>query len=454
MTQTQEPWAPLLEVVETGDRGSARRALEALDANDLTRALGHLELATSEKLFELLDTPLAAETLDRLPEAQAADLLERLEPQRAAEILSELGVRERADVLESVEPEEAEEILGAMSEQAAEPLRALAEYDEGSAGFLMDPEYVAFDAATRLRDVVAELQAEADTYSDYQVQYLHVTEAGRLAGVVGLRDVLFRRGDLALSEVVQRDVVTVSATLPLDELTHVFDEHHFVGMPVVDGDGALVGVVHRAAVERAIAGASESDYLKSQGIVGGEELRSQPLLWRSRKRLSWLSINIVLNVLAASVIAFYQDTLAAVIALAAFLPIISDMSGCSGNQAVAVSMRELTLGIVKPRDVGYVLARELGVAAINGVVLGVLVAGVAFLWQQNLYLSLVVGIALALNTVIAVSIGGAVPLVLRGFDLDPALASGPILTTVTDLSGFLLALGLATFWLSQITGLG
>jgi magnesium transporter len=163
-------------------------------------------------------------------------------------------------------------------------------------------------------------------------------------------------------------------------------------------------------------------------------------------------VNVLLNILAASVIAFYQDTLSAVIALAVFLPIVSDMSGCSGNQAVAVSMRELTLGVVRPADVFRVWMKEIPVGILNGLALGGLVALAGWIWQGNAWLGLVVGAALGLNTVIAVSIGGTVPLILKAFKVDPALASGPVLTTITDMCGFFLVLGLASLLLPQLTG--
>lgn len=169
-----------------------------------------------------------------------------------------------------------------------------------------------------------------------------------------------------------------------------------------------------------------------------------PTLTRSRRRLQWLSINIVLNMIAASIIAIYQDTLTSVIALAVFLPIISDMSGCSGNQAVAVSMRELSIGVARPQDVLHVWLKELSVGVINGLALGTMLGGVAWMWKGNPWLGVVAGVALAVNTVLAVSIGGTVPLLLKHFGVDPALASGPVLTTITDLCGFLLVLGLAT----------
>ena len=191
--------------------------------------------------------------------------------------------------------------------------------------------------------------------------------------------------------------------------------------------------------------------LRMQGIVGGDEIRNLPLLTRSGRRLSWLSINIVLNIFAASIIALYINTLDAVIALAVFLPIISDMSGCSGNQAVAVSMRELALGIVKPEEVRRVWLKEISVGLINGAALGLLLGLVAWAWRGNAYLGLVVGSALTLNTLIAVSLGGIAPLVLKRNGVDPAVASGPILTTVTDMCGFFLVLSFAALMLSRLT---
>ena len=215
--------------------------------------------------------------------------------------------------------------------------------------------------------------------------------------------------------------------------------------------GGLVGVVQKTAVAEALGDRHDSDFLKAQGIIGGEELRTLPTLVRSRRRLAWLTVNIGLNVIAASVIAVFQDTLSSVIALAVFLPIISDMSGCSGNQAVAVSMRELSLGLVRAEEVLWVWIKEVLVGLINGTVLGLLIGVVAFAWKGNVYLGLVVGIALCLNTILAVSIGGVVPLILKRRGIDPAVASGPILTTVTDMCGFFLVLGFATLMLAYLT---
>jgi magnesium transporter len=244
--------------------------------------------------------------------------------------------------------------------------------------------------------------------------------------------------------------LTVSPEQTLEELDDFFDEHDIAAVPVVNSRGFLMGIVRRRAVLEALAERSEADHLKAAGIIGGDELRSMPVFLRSRRRLAWLSINILLNILAASVIAFYEDTLTAVIALAVFLPIVSDMSGCSGNQAVAVSMRELTLGAALPKDVFRVWRKEAMVGLINGLALGVLLGIAAWLWKGNPVLGIVVGGALAVNTVVAVSIGGTVPLILRRYKLDPAVASGPLLTTVTDMCGFFLLLSIASLVLPRL----
>ena len=173
-------------------------------------------------------------------------------------------------------------------------------------------------------------------------------------------------------------------------------------------------------------------------------MRSMPTWLRSRRRLAWLSANIVLNIIAASVISAYEETLAAVIAIAVFLPMVSDMSGCSGNQAVGVTMRELALGIVRPKDAIRVWRKEATIGVINGVALGILIGLVAWVWKGNAWLGLVIGSALAANTLLAVSIGGVVPLLLKWLGQDPAAASGPLLTTITDMAGFFLVLSLAS----------
>ncbi|MFH1264473.1 MAG: magnesium transporter, partial [Planctomycetota bacterium] len=334
--------------------------------------------------------------------------------------------------------------LDRMAPGEADDLRRLVQYAPDTAGGLMVTEYLAFGEDLRVEDVVNDLRENAEKYASYDVQYAYVvSKDGQLAGVLRFRDLLLSPRGRRIASMMIAEPLCVRHDVRLDELHHTFDRYPLFGLPVTDEAGRMVGVVRRADVQAADQQRAAQALLKFAGIVGGEEFRSMPLRLRAARRLSWLSINIFLNLLAASIIAYYQDTLAAVITLAVFLPIISDMSGCSGNQAVAVSMRELVLGLIKPYELLRVIWKEASVGVVNGTVLGMILGGVAFLWKGNPMLGLVVGVALALNTLVAVCLGGVIPLLLRKLRQDPALASGPILTTLTDMCGFFLVLSFA-----------
>jgi magnesium transporter len=306
-------------------------------------------------------------------------------------------------------------------------------------------EFVSFDATMTVEDILNDIRSNRRKYVEYGVQYAYVLGPEKaLLGVLPVRNLLFARRDQTAAEIMIAEPTKVRPYDTVAELEHIFEEHHYLGLPVVNKDGQLIGIIDRESTTEALQEAATGDLLKFQGLMGKDELRSMPLRVRSGRRLSWLSINIVLNLISASIIAMHTETLEAVIALAVFLPIISDMSGCSGNQAVAVSMRELTLDLVSPREFGRVFVKESSVGLINGTCLGCLIAVIAWIWKGNPVLGAVVGSALALNTTIAVCVGGTVPLLLKALRQDPALASGPILTTITDMCGFLLVLGIAS----------
>jgi magnesium transporter len=438
--------------VAAPDAEQAEAFLDALPDGEAALAVSRLSEDEQELLLTTLEPEDAADLLEQVPEVQAVELLERLEPEAAAAILDELPSDEQADLLGELDEADAAAILAKMDPEEARDARELVQYPYDVAGGLMIKEFLAYQDDATVADVLADMRSNAEIYQDYDVQYAYITTAQQeLVGVLQLRDLLLARPTQTMRSLMLANPLSIPDQTPLDDLRATFDRYQYYGMPVVNEAGALVGIVRRADVEEALADRSDDQYLKAQGIVGGDELRTMPLLLRSRRRLAWLSVNIVLNIIAASVIAVYQDTLAAVIALAVFLPIISDMSGCSGNQAVAVTMRELTMGLVRPTEMLRVWLKELSVGLINGVALGVLIAAAAWFWQGNGYLGLVVGAAMAANTIVAVSIGGVVPLLLRRLNMDPALASGPILTTITDMCGFFLILSLAATMLPLLT---
>ena len=446
------PWEALEEIARAGDASRLEQFVASLPPMEAVRAITRLNVEDQARVLAMLPAKRAADLLEETPEVEAREMLEHLSPEDAAAILAEMPSDEQADLLTGLSDADAESILDEMPESEAAEARSLVRFKPDEAGGLMVTAHLAFHENSSVARVLDDLRTNAERYAGYDVQYVYVTSSfNDLVGVLPLRDLLLTRPDRQISDLMIRAPLAVDSHATLDELNDVFGRHGFLGVPVIDRGGRLIGVVRRADVEQALAERAGRSFLKTQGIIGGDELRTMPTMVRTWRRFYWLSANILLNILAASVIAFYEETLAQVIALAVFLPIISDMSGNAGIQASAVSMRELELGLIRPRELLRVWTKEISLGLINGIALGVLLGTVAFIWKGNAWLGAVVGAAMMLNTIVAVTVGGTIPLILKMLKKDPALASGPILTTVTDMCGFFFALSFATLLLSKLT---
>jgi len=442
-TETVDLSSAILTALTDGDGDHLNELLDSVTISDALREVLDFAPKDRDRLISLLSADLASRLIDIAPIELAGDLIERLETGKAVEIFDELDSDVQADVIAELDKEDAEAILAGIDPADAAGVRRLAEYSSDTAGGLMLADAFTFRRDQTVGAVLRSLASDDEDLERYNGQHPYIIDdEGHPVGVVSLRGLLTAKRSARLDEIMITPL-TVDVEASLDTLQESFDDYDFLGFPVVDQSGVLLGVISRTAVDAAVLARAESDNLRLQGIVG-DELRSMPLAIRSRRRLAWLSANIVLNIIAASVISAYEETLAAVIAIAVFLPMVSDMSGCSGNQAVGVTMRELSLGLVRPKDAMRVWVKEVSVGVINGVVLGILIGIVCWVWKGNPYLGLVIGLALALNTIIAVSIGGVVPLLLKRVGQDPAVASGPLLTTITDMAGFFLVLSLAT----------
>lgn len=432
------------EAVELRDAEALEALFESLPLSAAIRQLFALDADDRDILMSLLPPELAARLVEEAPHVAATELVDHMDPARAAEVLEQLDTAIQADLIGDLESEDAEAILAEFDPEDAADVRRLAEYEDETAGGLMVAEVFSFRETQTVAAILRDFARDDADLEPYRGQHPYVVDSeGRPVGVVSLRALLMAKRTDRLSKIMISPLMTVNVTATLDELQDLFDRYNYLGFPVVEEDGRLVGVVSRQAVHDAALERAESESLKLQGVVG-DEVRSMPFWLRSRRRLAWLSANIVLNIIAASVISAYEETLAAVIAIAVFLPMVSDMSGCSGNQAVGVSMRELSLGLIQPKDAFRVWRKEVTVGVANGLMLGLLIGLVAWVWKGNPWLGAVIGLALAANTVIAVSIGGVVPLLLKRLGQDPAAASGPLLTTITDMAGFFLVLSLAS----------
>ncbi len=440
------------EVVEliVADRLAEAAALyQTADPDpDETRAFfGSLDSATAAAFVSAItDESKAREVLLWLPPEQVGPMIGELDPPVAAALIGQLPSDERADVLASLDDDARTAIQSQLPAEARADAAALLQYPPDTAGGLMETELLKFPTTTTVREAIRDLRSNQERYAQIGVQYIYlIGDNRRLAGVAPLRDLMLAPEDAPLATLIRREPATLRDTDDLHEVANAFDEHTFIALPVVDSNGVLLGVVNRADASESEQHQTEDQYRVSQGIVGGEELRSMPVALRLRRRTAWLGINLLLCLGGAAVIALHQETLAKAIVVAAVLPVVSATSGNAAMQAAAVSIRELTLGIIEPRTWRRVLAHELSLAVLMAIPLGLGVAALARLWGADWTIGAAVGGAMAINALVAIAIGAICPLVLRRFEVDPALASGPIATTMADVSGFALTLTLVAW---------
>jgi magnesium transporter len=304
----ERPWEEIAEALESGDSLRLLAVLEALSGEDTRRAISRLSAEQQQLILSRLNPEDAAELLESLPESQAVELLEEMSPEAAADIVENLPDNIGADLLQEMDEVDSEAVLAELDDvDEAEHLRELASYPWDSAGGLMTEAFAAFPVTHTVGMVLQELSENAEDYSDLDVQYVYaVGQSGELLGVLRLRDLVLTPRHRNIDTIMILNPASVQATDDLESLVEIFDERDYLGLPVLNNAGIIIGVIPRESVMEAAADHLTEDYLHSSGIVGGEELRSMPLMQRSMRRLSWLAPNILLNLIAASVIAAYS----------------------------------------------------------------------------------------------------------------------------------------------------
>jgi len=442
------PVEDLKQILAENDKSKIHSFFSSLSPLESARVVAQLPKESQRSLFRLLSTEQAAVLVEAMPSVERSAIIEEIPKEKASEIIRMMESNESADLLLDLSEGKREQLIRLMGPEDAEEARELIAYAENSAGGLMAKEFIAFGKSAKISEVLKFLRDHAAMFDQYSVSYVYVLKENReLAGVLRLRDLILKNPEIPIEDIMIPNPISVFVSTPADDVEALFEQHRFLALPVVNANKKMVGIITADDVNKSKEKTSIETLLKFTGIGGGEELRTMPLFLRVRNRLSWLSLNIGLNLISASVIAFFQDTLQAVIVIAVFLPIISDMSGCSGSQAMAVSIRELTLGRISLKNYRSILGKELMMGLLIGFILGLEVGLVAFLWKKMAILGVVVALSLWANTLIAVCFGGILPVALKRFKWDPAIASSPILTTVTDTCGFFIALSLTQLFL-------
>jgi len=442
----------LEKLLEAEDPVALLQTVRETPVDQLVQAVNGAHVEDQRKFWEMLldaDEALAADVTEHFPDVYHADFLSVLPPARAADFITHVDSDEQVDLLAHLDRHTAEKIIQKLPTSQATDVRRRLKYERFSAGGVMITEIIQFEESKTRDDITDDLRQHYVKHRSFEHRYIFLKNAeGQFSGLVPMRRLVYAPADVPLSELTIDHIDPVAPETPLDELRNLFGRVDFSVVPVLDGTGKLLGAINRAAVQEALAERQEAQLMQFGGIIGGEELRTMPFLNRLLKRLAFLMPSVVLSYLAVSVIAAFEPVIEEITALAIFLPMVANLSGAAGNQSVAVSIRELTLGVINERQVLRVWRLEVLLGLINGAAIGVILAGVTFMTRSDdPLLGMVVGASYLLSSVLAVSLGGALPLVLKRFGVDPAMLASPMLTTLTDMISFFFVLTLAAMLL-------
>ena len=383
-------------------------------------------------------------------------ILRQMNPVEAGRLSARLGSRLLSFVLNNVRPHEAQEALQRLptpqaqevAETLEQPLPApeLLEHPPNTAGALMVAQFPTVNTGDRAESALDSLRA----LERVRYQFTHVfvlDDDGALAGLVNMVDLALAQHDTPVQSIVSPVEATVSVDTPAEECARLQRHYNLTQLPVVEEE-RLIGVIPSEFLLSAAVAEDTRQMLQVASVAG--EAADGPVLNSMRTRLPWLTVNLGTTFLAAGMIALFESTLAELVVLAAFLPVVAGQGGIGGTQTLTLIVRAMALGQLVGINAWRLLTREALLGVLHGVWLGVLVAVIAIVWQQNLGLALVLGVAMLGNMIIAGTVGAGVPLFLRRVGVDPAVASAIVVTTFTDVFGFLLYLGIASAMISLI----
>lgn len=426
-------------------------ALRAAHRVSPWRAASVLMEISQETVLRFLDgigSDRAGAICSHMPLEFTVRLLREMEPERAVGLLDEMPPHVVVDLLAEFPDEQRAEFRRRIDPALMETVDALSGYGEDSVGAIMSPYYLAIpqtasahEAVEAVRDAPADVERGA---------YVYVVDTERRpVGVISLRDLTLARARDEVTDLMSRDVMVARASDDAVDAARRVRSRRLKLLPVVDNDNRLVGVITIGQAMDILAHEAADEVAQVHAVSVDESFFTPPAE-AVRRRLPWMAANIFLNLGAVVVISSFEDTLVQVAILAAFLPMITDMGGNVGIQALSVSIRSMALGEVRVRDFWLAVRKELFIGVCNGIALGALFTAVAWFMQGSMVLGLVAGTALAVNVLVAGVVGGTLPFLIKRLGRDPAMMTGPVLTTITDITGVTIYLGLCTLFLASL----
>jgi magnesium transporter len=440
----------LLEALYSEKIDDFRAEFLDLHPYDQAEFFSELDDEDRAKVYNFLSPEEMADLFENLEadEEDFKDVLAQMNPNYAADMLSNMYADDAVDVLNELDKDQVASYLTIMDEEAAKEIKDLLHYEEYTAGSIMTTEFIAISANQTVRSAMYILKKEAPRAET--IYYIFVVdEEKRLAGVISLRDLIVADDETMIGEVMNERVVSVSVGEDQEEVARMMRDYNFLALPVVDFQNHLLGIITVDDIIDVMEEEASDDYSKLAGIADLDTVDRNPFT-AAKKRLPWLIILLFLGMFTASLIGRFEDTLDKVAILAVFIPLIAGMAGNTGTQALAVAVRGIATGDLEKESKWSIILREAGTGLITGAVCGILVAFVVYFWKGEFFLGILVGISIFITLIIATLAGSLVPLLMHRLKIDPAVASGPFITTINDIISILIYFGIATAFMSYL----
>ena len=433
------------EHIEQENPQALTKLLDEIRAADVADLIEHLKPDERLFIFKLLEPEGAGEVLVEIEPPVQEGILKELDSQEISEIVQELDSDDAADVVGDLPAELAREVIESVDDNVSEELEKLLPFPEDTAGGIMGLEFVAVKADVTLQDAIETIREKKEEVENLYYLWV-IDDFERLVGVISLKDLLLEPPSRKVHEIMNTEVISVNTLSDQEEVIYLVKKYDLVSIPVVDEQHRLRGRITHDDIIDVIEEEVDEDISLMAGVIA-EEIAEESTLKISKARLPWLIMGLFGGILAALVINHFESSLQKIIALSFFFPVIMAMGGNTGTQAATVVVRGLATGDVSLVNAGKRLWREMRVALINGLICGAILGLIVGLWLSDSGLGLIVALALILIVVISGFIGAAVPLALKRLNIDPALGTGPFVTTSNDILSLFIYLGFVTFFL-------
>lgn len=399
-------------------------------------------------ILEKLPDEYVALLLDYAEDDEKFNLLSLFSKNRQAQIISEMSSDELVDLLGTLDEDEQNEIITNMNTEEVEEVKALLSYDPESAGGIMATEFISIKETDTVNETINYLRTMApDSETPYYIYV--VDDLDVLKGVVPLRQIIVSTPDTLIKDIMIENIISAPVDMDQEEVSHIFEKYGFMAIPVVDHNGEILGIITVDDVMEIMKEEYTEDMFRLAGL-DEEEKVAGTVIGAIKSRLPWLLVNLVTATLAAKTVSLFENTIAQIVALATFMPMVAGMGGNAGSQTLTLIIRGIAIGEISYENQADILKKEIAIGIINGLCLGLVVGVLGYFWVGSLAFGFVIGTAMLLNLIVATISGYLVPILLKKVGIDPALASAVFVTTVTDVLGFFFFLGLATIMLQYL----